>query len=61
MTTLTVNNKKIYFFLKKDDILAFLDFLYLLQTLQYIFIILTILFYLDSIKNILFCHSFYSH
>ena len=34
MTTLTVYNKKIYFFKKKDDILAFLDFLYLLQTLQ---------------------------
>ena len=57
MTTVTVNNRKIYFSLKIYDILGFLDFLYLLQTLQYIFIVLT---YLDSIENIviLFCHSF---
>ena len=48
--------KKIY------DILGFLNFLCLLQTLDFhkqkIFVILT---YLDSIENILilFCHSFY--
>ena len=40
--------------------LGFLNFLYLLKILQYIFIILT---YLDSIENILisFCNSFYIH
>ena len=55
MTTLIVNNRKTYYFLKINDILVFLNFLYLLQTLQYI------LTYLHSIENILilFCHSFY--
>ena len=36
-------------FFKIYDILGFLDFQYLLQTLQYMFIILT---YLGSIENI---------
>ena len=58
MTPRTVNNRKTKCFLKIYDILGFLDFLYLLQTLRYIFIILTCL---DSIENILilFFHSFY--
>ena len=44
------------FHMKMYDDLGLLDFLYLLQTLQQIFIF----FYLDSIKNIaiLICHSF---
>ena len=47
-------------FFKIYNILVFLDFLYLLQTLQQIFIILN---YLDSIENILilFSNSFYIH
>ena len=55
MTTVTVNNRKTLCFLKRYDILVFLDFLYLLETLQYI------LNYLDSIENllILFYHYFY--
>ena len=57
MTTLTVNNRKTYYFKKIYDILVFLDFLYLLQTLQHI------LTYLDSIENILilFYHSYFIH
>ena len=57
MTTLNVNNRKTYRFLKIYDYLVFLDFLYLLQTLQYI------LTYSDSIENILIllCHSIYIH
>ena len=45
------------FFVKIYDILVFLNFLYLLQTLQ------NILTYLDSIENILilFCHYFHNH
>ena len=41
MTTLTVNNKRFNAFLKLCDVLGFLNFLYLLQTIQYIFIIST--------------------
>ena len=54
MTTATVNSKRFNVLL---NILAFLNVLYLLQTLQYI------LTYLDSIENnvILFYHYFHNH
>ena len=53
----TYCRQRLNVFLKLRDILVFLDFLYLLQKLQYILI------YLDSIGNILilFCHSFHIH
>ena len=47
-------------FLKMYDIFGVLDFLYLLQTLQQILVVLT---YLDPIENVLtlICNSFYIH
>ena len=57
MTTLSVNNN-LMSFKKAYDILDFLDFLYLFQKVQQIFIILPSL---DSIEKtlILFYHPFY--
>ena len=77
MTTLNKDNRKTECFLRIYYVLGFLIFLYLSQTLQQIFIIMTyldsienilmlffiIITYVDSIENLLmlFSHSFYIH